>query len=121
MLIKFFLPRLPFGHVFEFGTYKAGTALFMASLAAKYLPGAVVYALDTFEGMPATDKSIDTHGQGNFDDTSLEAVEATRIQAGLTNLRFVKGIFADTAEATLAKAGRRSSSAIQEDRLELSP
>jgi hypothetical protein len=105
MLIKFFLPRLPFGHIFEFGTYKAGTALFMASIAAKFAPGAVVYALDTFEGMPATDKTVDAHGPGNFGDTSLEAVEAARAEAGLTNLRFVKGVFSHTAETTLAKAG----------------
>jgi predicted O-methyltransferase YrrM len=55
LLIRFFLPKLEFGHIVEFGSYKGASAMFMAKLAQKYLPGVEVYALDTFSGMPATD------------------------------------------------------------------
>jgi len=54
LLVKFYLPRLPFGHIIEYGSYRGGSAFFMAAIAAKYLPRTQVYALDTFAGMPQT-------------------------------------------------------------------
>jgi hypothetical protein len=33
LLIKFFLPRLPIGDIVEYGSYRGGSALFMAALA----------------------------------------------------------------------------------------
>jgi SAM-dependent methyltransferase len=55
LLLKFYLPRLAPGNIVEFGTYRGGNALFMALVASRILPGVKVFALDTFEGMPAED------------------------------------------------------------------
>lgn len=32
--------------------------------------GMKVFALDSFEGMPPTDKSVDAHNKGDFSDTN---------------------------------------------------
>jgi len=47
LLCKFFLPRLPFGHIVEYGSFRGGSAMFMAALAQRFLPGA-------FDGDPLT-------------------------------------------------------------------
>ena len=102
LLFKFTLPLLPKGDVVEYGCYKGGSALFMAKLAQRFLPGAHVYGFDTFEGMPETDSNIDAHRAGDFKDNDLSKIEAVRDRLGLTNLTFVKGLVQDTADKTLA-------------------
>ncbi len=104
LLMKFYLPRLPFGHIIEFGSYRGGSAFFMAALAERFLPGAQVFALDTFEGMPQTDKTVDAHNQGDFATADFEEILATQSRLNLTNLHFVKGLFIDTAADTVQKA-----------------
>ncbi|MBB5754827.1 TylF/MycF/NovP-related O-methyltransferase [Prosthecomicrobium pneumaticum] len=106
MLIKLFLPRLGGGHIIEYGTYRGGSALFMARLAARFLPGTRVLALDTFAGMPETDRRVDAHGAGDFAETDVEEVREAARAAGLHNVTFIKGRFEDTAGAALAEAGR---------------
>jgi hypothetical protein len=101
LLFKFFLPAIGGGDIIEFGSYRGGGAIFMALLAQKFLPGATVYALDTYEGMPQTDKTLDAHKAGDFSDSVLSEIEAARDVLGLTNLVFVKGMFQDTAPALL--------------------
>lgn len=105
LLVRFFLPRLNHGHIIEFGSYRGGSALFMAKLAERYLPGVNVYALDTFEGMPATDKNIDAHNAGDFTDTSFSEVSAAASRAGLRNLHLVKGLFDQTTDGVVAECG----------------
>ncbi|MFO1126413.1 MAG: TylF/MycF/NovP-related O-methyltransferase [Methylocystis sp.] len=105
LLVKFFLPRLPFGHIVEYGSFRGGSAMFMAVLAERFLPGTNVYALDTFDGMPETDRAIDAHSAGDFADTNIAEIQATVDKAGLGNIRFVKGLFADTAPTLLPKVG----------------
>ena len=105
LLMKFFVPRLPSGDVIEFGSYRGGSAFFLACLAAKFLPGTQVFGLDTFEGMPATDSSIDLHHAGQFADSSFDEVLAAKETFGLSNIHFVKGLFEETAPALLQKAG----------------
>jgi hypothetical protein len=105
LLIKFFLPRLPFGHIVEFGSYKGGSAIFMATLAQKFLPGVQVIAFDTFGGMPATDHAVDAHHAGSFSDVDLTDLCQYVKGAGLQNLRFVKGYFEETAAVTLQQQG----------------
>jgi hypothetical protein len=105
LLIKFFLPRLPFGHIVEFGSYKGGSAIFMATLAQKFLPGVQVIGFDTFGGMPATDHAVDAHRAGSFSDVDLTELCQYVEEAGLQNLRFVKGYFEETAAATLQQQG----------------
>jgi hypothetical protein len=105
LLIKFFLPRLPFGHIVEFGSYKGGSAIFMATLAQKFLPGIQVIGFDTFGGMPATDRAVDAHHAGSFSDVDLTELCQYVEEAGLQNLKFVKGYFEETAAATLQQQG----------------
>jgi len=106
MIVKYFLPRLPSGHIVEYGSYRGGAALFMAALAQKFLSGVRVYALDTYEGMPLTDKMIDAHSAGEFTDTSLEEIRQIAREEGLDNLECVKGLFEDTASALLSSIGK---------------
>ncbi|HYE48351.1 MAG TPA: TylF/MycF/NovP-related O-methyltransferase [Azospirillaceae bacterium] len=106
LLIRFYLPRLERGDIVEFGSYRGGSAMFMAMLCKRYLPGVRVWGLDTFEGMPATDHDLDAHRRGSLAETSLERVQAAAAGLGLDNLTFVKGLFEDTAEGVLEKAGR---------------
>jgi len=96
LLVTRYLPRLSSGHIVEFGSYRGGSAFFLALLAAKYLPGTVVYALDTFAGMPATDAAVDAHGAGDFR-VEFGEIEEARKRFGLENLRLIKGLFTDTA------------------------
>ncbi len=106
LLMRFFLSRIPVGHIVEFGTYRGGNAIFMAYLAQRLHPGMKVYALDTFEGMPETDNTRDSHHQGDFADVDLDELQAYVDSHQLDNLVFVKGRFEDTAEKVLEEAGR---------------
>ena len=102
LLIKFFLPKLPRGNIVEFGAYKGGNAMFMAYVADAIVPGTQVYALDTFAGMPKTDKTVDAHNAGDFGDCRMEEIRAAADSEGIRNLHLVKGLFEDTA-ADLAR------------------
>ena len=97
ILIKLFIPRLPFGHIAEFGSFKGGSAIFMALLAQKFLPNAQILAFDTFSGMPPTDKAVDLHNAGDFQGVDLTELRQYVEEIGLRNLHFVKGKFEDTA------------------------
>jgi predicted O-methyltransferase YrrM len=99
--MKFYLPRLPFGHIVEFGSYKGDSAIFMAALAETFVPGVQVIAFDTFSGMQATDPSVDAHRDGDFSDVDLVELRQYVEQVGLKNLIFVQGLFEDTALAVL--------------------
>ncbi|MGH9770373.1 MAG: glycosyltransferase [Candidatus Acidiferrales bacterium] len=101
LLIKFFIPRLPRGHIVEFGSFKGGSAIFMSVLAQKFLPDAQILAFDTFAGMPATDKSIDYHNTDDFHGVDLAELRQYAGQLGLSNLKFVQGRFEDTAAPAL--------------------
>jgi hypothetical protein len=101
LLIRFFAPKLGGGNIIEFGCYRGGSAIFMASLAKRYLPGATVWGLDTFEGMPQPDGKVDLHSPGDFRDTNFEALKSYIATLDLPNLRFVKGLFEHTADEVL--------------------
>jgi len=96
LLLTRFLPKLADKNVVEFGSYRGGTAIFMALVLREVAPEARVYALDTFEGMPKTDKSIDAHSEADFSDTSLDQLNKRIRELGLTNVIPVKGLFQDT-------------------------
>src|SRR5690606_35007557 len=66
LLITQFLPRLRDRNIVEFGSYKGGNAVFMALVLREVCPEATVYALDTYAGMPETDKTIDAHNAHDF-------------------------------------------------------
>ena len=88
LLIRFFLPRIEPGAIVEFGAYRGGNAIFMAHLAKELGLGVDVYALDTFAGMPKTDKDVDAHNEGDFKDVNFDELVAYAKSTGLENLKF---------------------------------
>ena len=104
LLLRFYLARIPHGHIVEFGSFKGGNAIFMAFVARQLNPGVHVYSLDTFEGMPETNKHIDAHSKGDFAGVDLAELRTYSKSLGLDNLTFVQGLFQNTAADVLAKA-----------------
>jgi predicted O-methyltransferase YrrM len=96
LLLTRYLPRLQSQNVVEFGSYKGGNALFMALVMREINPEAKVYALDTFAGMPETDKTRDAHNAGDFGDASLPALQKRIDELELKNLIPLKGLFDET-------------------------
>lgn len=96
LIIKYFLSKIPFGHIIEYGSYACGNAIFMATIAREIDANIKVYALDSFEGMPASDWDIDYHTAGDFGDVDLNEIKSYVKKIGLTNIEFVKGYFEDT-------------------------
>lgn len=85
--------------VVEFGSYRGGSALFMAAVLKRLDPAAHVHALDTFAGMPPTDHAIDSHGAGDFHDADLDGLLRRRDALRLDNLVIHEGLFEDTFPA----------------------
>ena len=106
LLVKFFMPKLPFGHIVEFGSYMGGSAFFLATLAKKFLPDAMVFGLDTFTGIPTVDARVDAHSIGDFAIKDFDGLLRAQSKFGLKNLQFVRGLFSETAPALLPKIGR---------------
>lgn len=104
LLMRFYLDKIPFGHIVEYGSYRGGSAIFMAYVAKNLYPGMKVFALDTFEGMPVTDKHVDAHNSGDFSNVDLDQLLARRDQLELDNLIVVKGLFDATNDGVMAQA-----------------
>ncbi|MDT3778888.1 macrocin O-methyltransferase [Nitrospira sp. MA-1] len=105
LILKYFLPYIPFGHIVEFGSYKGGNALFMAYVVDQLYPGRKVYALDTFAGMPATEPAIDAHGAGDFQDVDLDELREFAEREGVRNVEFIKGLFQETGPSVVDRVG----------------
>jgi predicted O-methyltransferase YrrM len=105
LLLRFFLGGLPPGHIIEYGSYRGGSAIFMAHVAKKLHPGMKIYALDSYEGMPETDKQVDAHNAGDFADVDLDRLKARIKALQLDNLELVKGRFEDTHDQVMRSAG----------------
>jgi predicted O-methyltransferase YrrM len=105
LILKYFLPRISTGNIIEFGSYRGGSAIFMGAVCQQLYPDRRIYALDTFAGMPLTDKRVDAHSQGDFADTSIGEVADAVGAACLDNITLVQGMFQDTSAAALAAAG----------------
>jgi hypothetical protein len=85
------------GNIIEFGAFRGGVSLMMATLLKNLGSTRKVYALDTFEGMPEScNPVLDMHTPGVFSDTNYEALVAIRDRRGLDNLVILKGLFQDT-------------------------
>jgi Macrocin-O-methyltransferase (TylF) len=106
LLIRFYLDALPMGNIVEYGSYRGGSAIFMAYLVKRLYPGMKVFALDTFEGMPTTDKDVDAHNAGDFSDVDLDKLQARIAELNLDNLVLVKGLFEKTNDAVMAQANK---------------
>lgn len=102
LLMKFFFGNLPSGHIVEFGSFRGGSAIFMAKVCSILHPGMNVYAFDTFAGMPQTDSNIDAHRAGDFKDVDFDELNEYINSLGLTNLKLIRGMFEDTAPTALA-------------------
>jgi predicted O-methyltransferase YrrM len=96
LIMTRFLPKLAAKNIVEFGSFKGGNALFMALVMRQVAPAAAIYALDTFEGMPETDKAIDAHSVRDFSDASLDALNERIAQLNLKNIIPIKGLFQNT-------------------------
>lgn len=107
LLIRYGLPQLESGDIVEFGSYKGGSAIFMASLLRSQGSSAKVFALDTYAGMPETDAVRDLHHKGDFIDTNIDefrsTIRANGLEAWVTP---VQGVFSDTFPSLVAD-GRR--------------
>lgn len=106
LLLRFGFEGLESGDIVEFGAYRGGNALFMAKLCKELHPGTSVYAFDTFEGMPPTDRLRDAHGAGDFGDAGYDEILTLIEKHKLDNLFLVRGLFEETAEAALAEIGK---------------
>jgi hypothetical protein len=105
LILLHYLDGLAPGHIVEFGSYKGGSALFMARLCQVLHPGMKVFGFDTFEGMPQTNKDVDAHSAGDFGNVDLEELRKFAATEGLDNIEFVKGLFENTLPDTLQEIG----------------
>ncbi len=103
LILKYFLGNVPTGDIVEFGAYRGGSAIFIASIVKQLYPGIRVYALDTFSGMPKTDPNIDVHTEGNFSDVNLKELIQYTIDHQLNNIEFIPGLFEETVPCLLSK------------------
>jgi O-methyltransferase len=91
-----------FGHaVAEIGSYKGGSARFIASAFAQKGQYPLIHVFDTFEGHPdfITPTLDGPHTKGDFSDTSYEAVK--EYLSSFRNIQIHPGAFEDTcAEVT---------------------
>ena len=106
MILKFFLDKIPAGDIVEYGSYLGGSAIFMAYVVQKLYPGMKVFALDSFEGMPLTDKNVDAHNVGDFSDVDFEKLQRRINELKLDNLVLVKGFFENTNAQVMANASK---------------
>jgi hypothetical protein len=104
LLLKFYVPKLPLGDIIEFGSFRGGSAIFMARVCAGLGLKSQVWALDTFSGMPAPDKNIDAHSVGDFQKTNFESLKAYTAKCGLNNVHWIQGLFEDTCQGVMEKS-----------------
>jgi len=100
LILKYGIKNLD-GDIIEFGSYRGGSAIFLAAAARALGLRTTVYALDTFEGMPSANSTLDFHHEKNFQHVSFEELLEYQKKCGLTNLVFVKGRFEETARSLL--------------------
>ncbi len=65
----------------------------LAYVCQRLHAGTKVFALDTFQGMPSTDKTIDAHNAGDFADVLFDDLDAYVRSLYLDNLTLVRGQF----------------------------
>lgn len=101
LIIRYELPRFGTCRIAEFGSYRGGSAMFMALACKKLGLPVEVLAFDTFAGMPETSETLDFHHAGDFADVDIREIRAAAAALGLDNLVFVQGRFEDTCPAAL--------------------
>ncbi len=104
ILIKFFLGKLPSQNIIEFGSFKGGSAVFMATLLKEFHPSARMFSLDTFAGLPSLKAGVDKPPK-DFLEVNLDRTRAAARSLGLTNLEFIQGLIEDTAPDACRRLG----------------
>jgi hypothetical protein len=93
--------------IIEFGSFRGGSAVFLATMLRELALPYKVYALDTFSGMPKTNAMMDLHNEGDFrecdHDGLLEFIERNRLSAYVET---VKGRFDQTLPRLIAQGHR---------------
>ncbi|MFT3748445.1 MAG: TylF/MycF/NovP-related O-methyltransferase [Agriterribacter sp.] len=85
------LRESPNGLCAELGVYKGGSLKFLAETC----PEREFWGFDTFEGLPKVDwNESEPHNPGDFNDTSLEAVQA--FLKNNSNVKLIKGYFPES-------------------------
>ena len=110
LIVRYFLPKLletgQLGSIVEFGSFRGGSAIFIAAVCERLGLDVKVYGLDTFQGMPATDKTIDAHNTGDFGEVDLDELRGYVRQCRLDRrLEFVQGTFEKTTPGLLERTG----------------
>jgi O-methyltransferase len=82
------------GDVAECGVYRGGTARLMADVIKRNDAVRKLLLFDTFAGMPETNPKYDLHLEGDFADTSLDAVR--EFLSDYANCRLFPGFIPDT-------------------------
>jgi hypothetical protein len=100
LIIACYFDGLEHHDIVECGSFRGGSALFMAHLLKRLYPEARLYAHDTFTGMPAVDVMVDRHGPGDFANADLDGLKAAREEQGLDNLHLVQGLVQETFPAS---------------------
>jgi len=104
ILIKFFLRKLQSQNIIEFGSFKGGSAVFMATLLREFYPQARLFSLDTFAGLPDLEMGVDKPPK-DFLEVNLERTRAAARSLKLDNLEFIQGLIEDTAPAACRRLG----------------
>ncbi len=100
MLLKYGIKNKG-GDMIEFGSYRCGTAIFLAKVAQGLGYTGKIYALDTFEGIPKTNEKVDFHLKGDFKSPDFKLLTDNICNLGLKNLVLVKGLFEETLPVLL--------------------
>lgn len=80
----------------------------MAYVVQKLYPDMKVFALDSFEGMPQTNKAVDAHNAGDFKDADFNQLRDRVSELKLDNLVLVKGFFENVNDSVMAQAEKIS-------------
>ena len=85
-----------FPDIIEFGCFRGGTTIFLATILKELREDARLYALDTFSGLPQASAASDLHREGDFASCSLASVRKRCDELGLDNVTFLAGRIQDT-------------------------
>lgn len=106
LIIRYAMPQNA-GDIYEFGSFRGGSAVFMGAVLKELGRTSKVYAFDTYDGMPETNATRDLHRKGDFTDTGYLELLSYIQSAGLENhVETVRGEFGATLPGILARGGK---------------
>jgi hypothetical protein len=93
LIITKYLQNIENSDWIEFGSYKGSNLIFLSILSKVLGFGNKIFGCDSFDGMPKTNKILELHNKGDFNDTDLKFLENYANKLGLDNLVLIKGFF----------------------------